>query len=76
MANRVDIRHHFPMSNAMSSPGVFFRKYCFDRVAINMTKLSDIEGIGASYAEKLKDCGIGTQEQLLTKGGATAGRKD
>lgn len=40
-----------------------------------MTKLSDIEGIGASYAEKLKDCGIGTQEQLLTKGGTTAGRK-
>tara|TARA_R110001592_G_scaffold363396_2_gene687768 strand:+ start:202126 stop:202530 length:405 start_codon:yes stop_codon:yes gene_type:complete len=40
-----------------------------------MTKLSDIEGIGASYAEKLKECGIGTQEQLLAKGGTTAGRK-
>ena len=40
-----------------------------------MAKLSDIEGIGASYAEKLKGCGIGTQEQLLTKGGTTAGRK-
>lgn len=40
-----------------------------------MTKISDIEGIGASYAEKLKDCGVSTQEKLLEKGGTAAGRK-
>lgn len=40
-----------------------------------MAKLSDIEGIGVSYAEKLHVCGVGTQEQLLTRGGTVAGRK-
>lgn len=40
-----------------------------------MTKLSDIEGIGEKYAEKLKICGIATQEQLLKQGGTPAGRK-
>lgn len=40
-----------------------------------MAKLSDIEGIGAAYAEKLKGCGVGTQKQLLVKGGTAAGRK-
>lgn len=39
-----------------------------------MAKLSDIEGIGEAYAEKLKACGIGTQEQLLAEGGTAAGR--
>ncbi len=33
-----------------------------------MAKLSDIEGIGATYAEKLKECGIKTVEALLEKG--------
>jgi len=40
-----------------------------------MAKLSDIEGIGATYATKLQACGIATQEQLLEKGGTPAGRK-
>ncbi len=30
-----------------------------------MTKLSDIEGIGPSYSEKLKEAGIGSLEKLL-----------
>ncbi len=40
-----------------------------------MTKLSDIEGIGPTYAEKIKNCGIATQEQLLEQGATPAGRK-
>ena len=40
-----------------------------------MTKLSEIEGIGPKYAEKLNACGIASQEQLLREGGAPAGRK-
>ncbi|PIE39667.1 MAG: ferredoxin [Gammaproteobacteria bacterium] len=40
-----------------------------------MTKLADIQGIGPAYAEKLKACGINTQEQLLEKGAKPAGRK-
>ena len=40
-----------------------------------MAKLSDIEGIGAAYAWKLKSCGVNTLEQLLAKGGTPAGRK-
>ncbi|NND68546.1 MAG: DUF4332 domain-containing protein [Halioglobus sp.] len=40
-----------------------------------MTKLSEIEGIGPKYAEKLKACGVATQEQLLQDGGTPAGRK-
>lgn len=40
-----------------------------------MTKLSDIEGIGPTYAEKIKNCGVATQEQLLEQGGTPAGRK-
>ncbi len=40
-----------------------------------MTKLSEIEGIGPKYAEKLNGCGISSQEQLLLEGGAPAGRK-
>lgn len=40
-----------------------------------MTKLSDIEGIGAKFSEKLNACGVATQEQLLDKAGALSGRK-
>lgn len=40
-----------------------------------MTKLSEIEGIGATYAEKLKECGVTTQEKLLEQGGSVSGRK-
>ena len=40
-----------------------------------MTKLSEIEGIGETYAEKLKECGVTTQEKLLEKGSTVAGRK-
>ena len=39
-----------------------------------MAKLSDIEGIGATYAEKLKNCGVATQQQLLEKGATPGGR--
>lgn len=38
-------------------------------------KLSDIEGIGPVYAEKLANAGLKTQEKLLEQGGSKAGRK-
>ncbi|PLX33647.1 MAG: DUF4332 domain-containing protein [Ignavibacteria bacterium] len=41
-----------------------------------MSKIIDIEGIGPTYAEKLKGLGIDTVEQLLEKGATPAGRKD
>lgn len=40
-----------------------------------MTKLTDVEGIGASYAEKLIEAGCLTQEKLLTDCAKPAGRK-
>lgn len=40
-----------------------------------MTKLTEVEGIGATYAEKLVAAGCTTQEQLLTDCGQPAGRK-
>lgn len=40
-----------------------------------MTKLTEVEGIGETYAGKLKDCGCNTQEDLLNQGGTPAGRK-
>jgi len=40
-----------------------------------MTKLTDVEGIGETYAVKLKECGCATQEALLEMGGQPAGRK-
>ena len=40
-----------------------------------MTKLSEIEGIGAVYAKKLVNCGLMTQEQLLDLGATPLGRK-
>ena len=39
-------------------------------------KLSDIEGIGASYAEKLTATGINNQETLLNHGSTAKGRKE
>lgn len=39
-----------------------------------MAQLTKIEGIGASYAEKLKAAGINTTEALLEKGTTPAGR--
>ena len=36
----------------------------------------DIEGIGPAYAEKLKTAGINTTDDLLSKGGTRAGRKE
>lgn len=38
-------------------------------------KLEDIEGIGPTYAEKLKGAGIGSQEALLEAGQKPSGRK-
>ncbi len=39
-----------------------------------MAKLSDIEGIGATYEAKLKEAGIGSLEKLLEAGAKPAGR--
>ena len=39
-----------------------------------MTKLLDVEGIGAVYAEKLQAGGISTTETLLEKGATPKGR--
>ena len=39
-----------------------------------MAKLSDIEGIGETYAKKLKDGGVGSIEKLLELGGEKKGR--
>jgi predicted flap endonuclease-1-like 5' DNA nuclease len=41
-----------------------------------MGKLSEIEGIGAVYSEKLAAAGIKSQEKLLEAGGTPKGRKD
>ncbi len=41
-----------------------------------MTKLTDIEGIGPAFAEKLKAAGIGSCEALLEKGASSRGRSD
>jgi predicted flap endonuclease-1-like 5' DNA nuclease len=40
-----------------------------------MTKLTEVEGIGKVYSQKLKDVGINTTEELLDKGSTPAGRK-
>jgi len=39
-------------------------------------KLTDIEGIGPSYAQKLKETGIGSVEKLLKKGSAPKDRQE
>jgi len=41
-----------------------------------MSNIESIEGIGPSFAEKLREIGINTAEQLLSKGATPAGRKD
>lgn len=41
-----------------------------------MTSLVDIEGIGASYARKLKGAGIRSIEALLKKGASRKGREE
>ena len=41
-----------------------------------MPKLITIEGIGDTYAEKLKQCGIQSIEDLLLKAGTPKGRKE
>lgn len=40
-----------------------------------MTALSKIEGIGETYAQKLKDAGVTSIESLLTSGATPKGRK-
>lgn len=41
-----------------------------------MTSLIEIEGIGASYARKLKQAGIRSVEALLKKGASAKGREE
>ncbi len=41
-----------------------------------MTKLTQVEGIGKVYAQKLDDIGIDTTEELLEKGASPKGRKE
>jgi len=41
-----------------------------------MSKLSDIEGIGAVYSAKLEEVGISTLEKLLEAGSEKKGRKE
>ena len=41
-----------------------------------MPKLSEIEGIGESYAKKLEKAGLKTTEDLLKKGATLKGRKE
>ncbi len=41
-----------------------------------MTSILNIEGIGESYAEKLKAIGIATTDALLKQGATPQGRKD
>jgi predicted flap endonuclease-1-like 5' DNA nuclease len=40
-----------------------------------MATIADIEGVGESYAAKLKEAGVGTVEALLKEGATPAGRK-
>jgi len=41
-----------------------------------MTSLAKIEGIGKTYAQKLKDAGIATTEALLKQGATPKGRQE
>lgn len=41
-----------------------------------MAAIGDIEGIGESYANKLKEAGVATVESLLEKGATPKGRAD
>lgn len=41
-----------------------------------MTKLTDIEGVGEVYAQKLKIAGVNTAEALLAQGSTPKGRQE
>jgi len=41
-----------------------------------MTKLTEVEGIGEVYAQKLKDAGVATTNALLKQGATSKGRKE
>jgi len=41
-----------------------------------MTSLVKIEGIGETYAQKLKEAGVATIEALLKQGAAPKGRQE
>lgn len=41
-----------------------------------MTKLTQVEGIGEVYAQKLQDAGVATTEALLKQGASPKGRKE
>ena len=41
-----------------------------------MAKLTDIEGVGAAYAEKLAAIGVNDQDALLNHGSAAKGRRE
>ena len=41
-----------------------------------MASIKEIEGIGSTYAAKLKDAGITTTEQLLERGAVPQGRAE
>ena len=41
-----------------------------------MAKISEIEGIGATYSQKLQEAGIGTTEKLLENCASPKGRKE
>lgn len=41
-----------------------------------MKKLTQIEGIGAVYGQKLQQAGVGTLENLLEQGASPGGRKE
>lgn len=41
-----------------------------------MAKLTEVEGIGPAYAEKLQQAGIDSTEALLEKGASPKGRKE
>lgn len=41
-----------------------------------MTGIIEIEGIGETYAKKLKEAGVGTLEALLQRGSSPKGRKE
>ena len=41
-----------------------------------MTKLTEVEGIGEVYAQKLKDAGVATTNALLKQGATSKGRRE
>lgn len=41
-----------------------------------MASIVDVEGIGETYAKKLKEVGVDTTDELLEKGGSPKGRKE